>query len=240
MIAAGPFSLVGDDSADHWLGEAWRAARDELLLFVRTLGAFLRQPRALMRAWVAGERRPMNPLGYLGMCLLLVAPAHFAISLRTRVLMDETASKMHVPGEVLGLVQAAEPYLGALTFAVIAHGILRLFGAKAPFARTLGAQLYAYGPMALATLLVLPYRYFVVYASTVHIDAHDRAYSLREIAAASVSFLVGITYTANALGGTHGVRRWKAVVAYVATPIVLVGVSLAVGWLARALMHARP
>lgn len=165
-------------TADAWIGEAWRTTRDAIVLFARTIGAFLRR-QGLMRARVAGEEQPMNPLGYLRMCLLVAAPAHFVLSLRTHVLMDEAAAKMHLPGEALDIMKSLEPYLVALLLSVAAHG----------------------APAAVRREAV--------------VRARSRG--------------------ANALSGTHGVRRWKAV----AAPVAIVALTVAIAALEHAFLRPR-
>jgi xanthine/uracil permease len=215
-------------TAATWVDDAWRSTRDEIALFLRTLRDFVRAPHALMRAWAAGEARPMNPLGYLGMCFLVVAPAELLLSWRTQAHLDETTQKLHLTTHVMDLLRAGGPYIVVLAGSVLSHGFLRLLGNKGRLSRTLGALLYVEGPDVLVTWLTLPHRYF--YGQLGVTSEHASRGDYVSIGLSVVTFFY---FAVQALSGVHGVRRWKVVLAIVAatlTSVVLLSVA-SLAWL---------
>ena len=93
---------------ETWLREALERVVAELVLFLRTLRAFLFRPARSARAWQAGEASFMNPLAFGA----TAAGIYWALTNTLDVVWPanvEKATRIDVPAEWSDLVVAASP-----------------------------------------------------------------------------------------------------------------------------------
>jgi hypothetical protein len=216
------------ESADEWLHDVLRSARDEVMLFLRTLRDFLRTPSEFARRWVSGESRPMNPFAFVGVCLLVQAPLWFLLGRRLRPILDEAQAALQAQtGRHLDFGQwfswAREPpvhYAGLLLLGIALHPFLRMCGAKRGFAATMGVVCYHAGLTTIINWLHFPYQYFYQYA-------HMREGSwLLDLVAALPGGIATFVYYVYAMSGAHALRRPRVALAIVlgfTTFIVVLG-----------------
>jgi hypothetical protein len=205
------------ENADEWLHGVWRSARDEVVLFLRTLRDFLRTPGEFARKWVSGESRPMNPLAFVGVCLLVQAPLWFLLGRRLRPIMEKMESMMQAEtGRHLDFGQwygwAQEPpvhYAMLLLLGLALHPFLRLCGAKRGFAATMGVVCYHTGLTTILNWLHFPYQYFYAYPRML------QGTRFFDLVVSAPSAIVATAYYVYAMSGAHGLRRSRVALAIV-------------------------
>src|SRR5512142_1408842 len=77
--------------APDWVKDGIRQFVDEVRLFLRTAADFTLRPFRFAREWSAGQRRALNPLGFLATAFAVAGPAN-AIFARLVRLPDEPSS----------------------------------------------------------------------------------------------------------------------------------------------------
>jgi hypothetical protein len=201
-----------------WVGDAWRAARGELVLFGRTWLAFARAPRRTTCAWVSGEFRALNPLAYFINILAILAPYRLLWAHRFGFHSDLPFA--------LELLKPALPFVATFSQALLAHWFLRLLGSKRRARSTVGALLYATGGWAMLFALV---QWPLSLWTTIHPG---------KVGFASVSGLVvlagGIVGTAIlvvTLASLHGIRKRRAFVALMLGSLISGAVWMVPLWL---------
>ena len=137
------------DPASSWLREAITAFLSEARLFLSTLSFALR-PRRFVDAWLEGERRVMNPLGFMATALGIAA-----------VLAEVSASLAGArPGAaadhsvITELLQAFGPYLHYVALGLICHGLLVALGSRRSLFGSVAIALYAGGAATLQAALM--------------------------------------------------------------------------------------
>ncbi len=171
-----------------------RSARDEVVLFLRTLRDYLRTPSEFARKWVSGESRPMNPFAFVGVCLLVQAPMWFLLGRRLQPMIEKAESMMQKEtGHHYDMAQwmswAQEPpvhYAMLLLIGLALHPFLRLCGAKRGFAATMGVACYHTGLTTILNWINFPYQYFYSYPRMLQellqlLDRSGRVHAVRSL-----------------------------------------------------------
>ena len=185
--------------APDWVKDGIRQFLDEVRLFLRTVADVTLQPVRFAREWSTGQRRALNPLGFLATAFAVAGPAN-ALFARLVRLPDEPSSLVR---DVLG---ALTPFIYYLALGALEHGVLRLCGSKRPLRDSCAMALYAGGgPAMLAHLGVLAFGYFAWRASgsLVVNDVHQ-PYAVAVMVGAGLSFGLFVTTLSSTLGGLHG------------------------------------
>lgn len=184
--------------APDWVKDGIRQFVDEVRLFLRTAADFTARPFRFAREWSAGQRRALNPLGFLATAFAVAGPAN-AIFARLVRLPDEPSSLMR---DALG---ALTPFVYYLLLGALEHGVLRAFGSKRPLRDSCAMALYAGGgPATLAHLFVLGSAYFLWRSSGALVvkDVHQ-PFALFVMIGAGLSFTLFVTTLSAAQAGLH-------------------------------------
>lgn len=198
-------------ASDAWLQEALDRLRLELVLFGRTFVAFLFRPGRSARAWQAGERVFMNPLGFAA----TAAGVYWAI---TSVL----AALWPIPGAdttstlAAQLTSAVGPYVQYGLLGIIMHFGLRWLGSRRRVLGSVGTAFFAGGSIGTLAALVL--------TATARWYGHTRRTNTLEIGsgdlipivlfiAAVTSYVLICLAMARALMALHRTAGWKMAIA---------------------------
>ena len=207
----------------RWLADAIAALRLDLVLYARTAVAMSLRPMRFAAAWREGHFRALNPLAFLGTALAVSSPAILAVS--------------HFAGRDGGaevdslwdafLADQIAPYLQFTLLGLMAHGLLRLSGARQPLLLTIAIALYAGGgPAMFIDVLTLPLDLLlanVAASSDTTANVLLTAVSIASIAAANLAFFVSF---ARGLAGLHALPLWRPVLALVGAYLVLAGLRI--------------
>jgi hypothetical protein len=200
---------VIDEGGPDWVRDALHQFLDEVRSYLRTAYDFTVQPRRFAREWATGERRALNPLGFLATAFAIVGPldavaAHFMSA-------EETD-----PSLLLAALGALLPFAYYLLLGTVQHGVLKLCGARRPLRDTCAMALYAGGGPAtaanVAVLLLLLVRSRFGGGS----GNASEVVSIVVSAGASASFTMFFLTLGFALGALHGpsgIRVWHMVLA---------------------------
>lgn len=132
-----------------WVRDGLAQFRAELVLFVRTLWAFLRRPRRFTREWLAGDMHALNPFGYMLTSVGVVGAV--------QVLASALGAKADEDGGLWKQVaRAVVPVLYYLALGLATHVVLWLVGSRRARPRdTAAVALYASGPAYLNYAVIL-------------------------------------------------------------------------------------
>jgi hypothetical protein len=208
---------VSDGGGPDWVREAFAQARDEVASFLRTARDFTLHPSSFARQWVAGERRALNPLGFLA--------TSFAIVAGSDALMMSLAQRQEEHGFWESVVGSLAPFGYYLFVGLVAHGVLRLFGSRRRLSDTCAMALYAGGgPATLAHLFFL-----VAILVRQYLLGEGRAGYWLTWVAATGSFSALWTTLGFAVGGLNRgtIKVWHIIVANLVT-LAVTGLVFAV------------
>jgi hypothetical protein len=183
-------------TSPDWIRDAIHQARAELRLFFATALGFARAPKQFAAEWATGQRRALNPLGFLATAAAVLGGAR---SLVGRVVHFGDAAPT-MAGEIL---DAAGPYVHYAALGVITHLVLRASGSRTPLRAAVAVSLFAGGgPAALCQLALLfalvPLHYIIA----------ERVSMIALSALTTISFTAySSTFAAGLAGLGHG-RRW--------------------------------
>lgn len=142
-------STARPDPASSWLKEAIASSLSELRLYVSTL-SFALHPGRFVEAWMAGEGRRMNPLGFM------------ATSLGVAAALSQLASLFVAPTDNSGknsmladLLHAFGPYLHYIALGMLCHAFLAALGSRKSLFGSVAIALYAGGAATLLTAVML-------------------------------------------------------------------------------------
>jgi hypothetical protein len=192
----------------QWLGDSVRSALTEARLYLRTVAEVSTRPARFAAAWLRGEARALNPLGYFATSVSLMA---LVSALAMRVLHLDAGS-----GSLLGeLLDAAGPYLHYAALGLITHALLRLGGSPRRLLGSLAISLYVGGgPATLVTivnLVIFGVAKLGLRQTELTGSMLLRPAALTLAALAYASRLYMFVAFIRALAGLHGIRaRWVA------------------------------
>jgi hypothetical protein len=72
-MAAGPSAQPA--ATPNWIADGLRSFFGELAEYARTVADFTTHPSRFAAEWASGERRALNPMGFLATALGILAPA---------------------------------------------------------------------------------------------------------------------------------------------------------------------
>jgi hypothetical protein len=134
---------VSDEAGPDWVRDALHQFAEEVRLFLRTARDFTLQPRRFAREWATGERRALNPLGFLATAFAVMGPLD---ALAAHLLVKDKGN----PSLLLAALGALLPFAYYLLLGALQHAVLRLCGARRPLRDTCAMALYAGGGPATA------------------------------------------------------------------------------------------
>ncbi len=189
-----------------WVRETIAVTRSEIRHFAATVNGFCRHPSRFSAAWMAGQTRALNPLGFLA----------------TALAISGTVGSL-VPGNdeggILGNLAAATlPYAYYVLLGVLCHPLLRLAGSTRPLRATVAISLFAGGGPGLLVALggdlmvCLRVALFGAYKGSVAAGVPPWAQPPL-LLLLFVPMLFLLASLALGLGGLHGLRRGRAAVA---------------------------
>jgi hypothetical protein len=144
----------------NWIADAMKQLWYELLVYGHTVFGITFRPRRFMLAWMRGETRAMNPLGFLAATL---AALGFCDGLFAFVGTATTGTGSR-PNLFYDVAEWAAPFLYYILLGLFVFLVLRLFRSGARALDALAVALYAGGgPAALGGLALKSV--FLVYAA---------------------------------------------------------------------------
>jgi hypothetical protein len=199
---------VSGDGPD-WAREAAAQIRTEVAAFMRTAVDFTRAPHRFAREWLGGQRRALNPLGFLATAFGFVGPLRVTM---TRIIGGDDGSGSLL-GDVLG---ALLPFAYYVVLGALQHGVLRAFGSRQPLRHSCAMALYAGGGPASAVTVITIALVAVLYPFS-HAGRFDRgpiavALAVALTAAFSV-FLITLSAAQAGIHGRDGIRGWHIMLA---------------------------
>ncbi len=203
-------------SESRWAVEAAHAAGEELRLYGATARALLRSPRRFGQAWGDGELRALNPLGFAGTTLAVLA----TLSLVKHALPGGVSQ--NDDGRVLAaLLTAAGPYLHLATLGVLSHFVIKPWRRRRSLLGSVGLALYAGGVASLLTQVIMTLVVCVVPSMRGDVLRLDLASAPRlQVALVMMallpSFLLFVFLLGRALGGLHRLSSFITVAAVLA------------------------
>jgi hypothetical protein len=197
--------------ARNWVREAMESAVHEARLYLETGIGFARHPGLFASEWAAGERRAMNPLGFLATSLAIVG----AFGQLDRIWPAPGGGKPSFLGDAL---EAAGPYLHAAVLALLVHAVLRARRSRRPLLDSLAAALYATGVAQVVATVLIALTQIGFRKPIVEFAQSSLGTALLSLAIVIPSLFFGVALVL-ALAAIHGMpRRWPAV-------------ALVLGWL---------
>jgi hypothetical protein len=193
---------------NEWVRDARDSLVRELRLYFRTLYLFMRNPVRFGRAWASGEEKAMNPLGFLGLCVLLRTPISFwrANFGMHGYWVEVQKALPWFDSSYVDFITTGSFYLMPIGLCVAIQPFARLLGSKRPLGVSVALSFFAAGPRMLLDWLKFPYDL----RTLPHRDlVHDRHLALPDFA-----IFVAFGLFLAALVGAHGMRWWRTVLAF--------------------------
>lgn len=186
-----------------WVRDALAQFAGEVKLFARTALAVTLHPGRFAAEWAAGERRALNPLGFLATAFAVLGPTFAAV---TTLIGKQERSSLWL--DALG---ALAPFVYYFLFGALQHGCLRALGSRRRLRESCAMALYAGGGpgllaqlMVIVLVLVMHFRFGVT--DTLELP---RAVRLLFTIFALAPFLLFYVTLGVALAGLHRARVWK-------------------------------
>jgi hypothetical protein len=121
----------------RWISDGLHLWLDELRLFASTAWGLLRSPARFTAEWARGERKAMNPFGFLAATWSILFPVDYGLQ---RLMGWDTRANVSFWVEI---ARSLRPYLFVLPATLIAHVVFRLIGSRRRISSTLAVFLYA-------------------------------------------------------------------------------------------------
>jgi hypothetical protein len=212
-----------------WIADGVRASVAEVAEYLRTVVAFTAQPGRFATEWASGERRAMNPMGFLAAALGVLAPALVVIG-RLEAPSDDSPASL-----LADAAGAVAPFAYYLLIGSLQHGVLRAFGSRRRLGDSWAMALYAGGGPGTAGTVALCAVGMAVLLSGGKADldvVHDGitlsgAVLLAAALCVQLVFLVTLALSLRALHSPYGIRGWHVALA---TMLAIVASALLFGW----------